>query len=157
MYLCRFFKNRHQAEIFEWIVLWFVGHCFPAFRASQSSTRPAAHSTPDSRRVRQSRKDGSHGRTGSDGSRRSSTLHRGSRPSRDKNARESSAVWWHASQSTFTKSRGPRSLMRAGYRVLSLGPSLPSEAAIAKRNDARERRYIQLPPYPVRAGRAPLI
>jgi hypothetical protein len=44
---------------------------------------------------------------------RSSTLSRGLRPSRDKNAGESSAVCEQAAQSTFTKSPGPRSSIRA--------------------------------------------
>jgi hypothetical protein len=44
---------------------------------------------------------------------RSSTLSRGLRPSRDRNAIESTAVCEHAAQSTFTKSPGPRSSMQA--------------------------------------------
>jgi hypothetical protein len=47
---------------------------------------------------------------------RSSTLSCGSRPSRSKKYRVSSAVCEHAEQSSFTKSPGPRSSIRASYR-----------------------------------------
>jgi hypothetical protein len=46
---------------------------------------------------------------------RSSTLKRGSSPSRAKNAGVSKAVCEHAAQSIFTKSPGPRSSTLAAY------------------------------------------